>query len=142
MPLPADWKSLLDIMVLVGVVHLILHPRGRSPQGAKRFYLVPRFGASEDPGSELRRAFSGRVSSTLRSGDSASGLRHGRGPGAPWLVSTYPGGRVTRRGFIQGSINPQRDTKVSVDPPSSGYGCELTLASNHPARKVIFHEVE
>src|SRR6056297_1191823 len=29
----------------------------------------------------------------------------------------YPGGRHPRRGFLEGAIAPQRDTKISVFPP-------------------------
>lgn len=34
----------------------------------------------------------------------------------------YPGGRHPRRGFLDGAIDPQRETKVSVFPPWSGGG--------------------
>ncbi len=33
------------------------------------------------------------------------------------LVTPYPGGRHPRRGFLDGAIDPQRDTKISVFPP-------------------------
>jgi hypothetical protein len=32
-------------------------------------------------------------------------------------VLPYPGGRHPRRGFLDGAINPQRETKISVFPP-------------------------
>jgi hypothetical protein len=32
-------------------------------------------------------------------------------------VLPYPGGRHPRRGFLEGAINPQRETKISVFPP-------------------------
>jgi hypothetical protein len=32
-------------------------------------------------------------------------------------ILPYPGGRHPRRGFLEGAIDPQRDTKVSVFPP-------------------------
>jgi hypothetical protein len=37
--------------------------------------------------------------------------------GGPLLVLPYPGGRHPRAGFLEGAINPQRETKVSVFPP-------------------------
>ncbi|KAA5538694.1 hypothetical protein FYK55_26640 [Roseiconus nitratireducens] len=40
-----------------------------------------------------------------------------RGPDADLLVLPYPGGRHPRTGFLDGAINPQRDTKVSVFTP-------------------------
>ena len=36
---------------------------------------------------------------------------------APLLVLPYPGGRHPRIGFLEGAIDPQRDTKVSVFAP-------------------------
>jgi hypothetical protein len=40
-----------------------------------------------------------------------------RGPDAPLLVLPYPGGRHPRIGFLEGAVNPQRETKVSVFAP-------------------------
>ncbi|MFN0069248.1 MAG: hypothetical protein ACKVYV_16630 [Limisphaerales bacterium] len=40
-----------------------------------------------------------------------------RGPGAPLRVLPYPGGRHPRTGFLDGAVNPQRETKVSVFTP-------------------------
>jgi hypothetical protein len=36
---------------------------------------------------------------------------------APLLVLPYPGGRHPRTGFLDGAVNPQRETKVSVFTP-------------------------
>jgi len=38
-------------------------------------------------------------------------------------VLPYPGGRHPRRGFLEGAVDPQRDTKVSIFPPwdAGGY---------------------
>lgn len=35
----------------------------------------------------------------------------------PWLVLPYPGGRHPRIGFLNGAVDPQRETKVSVFTP-------------------------
>lgn len=40
-----------------------------------------------------------------------------RAPGAPLLVLPYPGGRHPRIGFLDGAVDPQRETKVSVFTP-------------------------
>jgi len=40
-----------------------------------------------------------------------------RGKDAPLLVLPYPGGRHPRIGFLEGAVNPQRETKVSVFTP-------------------------
>ncbi len=41
----------------------------------------------------------------------------------PIRVLPYPGGRHPRRGFLEGAIDPQRETKVSIFPPwpNGGY---------------------
>ena len=40
-----------------------------------------------------------------------------RSANAPLLVLPYPGGRHPRIGFLDGAVNPQRETKVSVFTP-------------------------
>lgn len=45
-----------------------------------------------------------------------------RGADAPLLVLPYPGGRHPRIGFLDGAVNPQRETKVSVFAPWEGGG--------------------
>jgi hypothetical protein len=41
------------------------------------------------------------------------------------LVLPYPGGRHPRTGFLDGAVNPQRETKLSIFPPwaDGGYVC-------------------
>jgi len=50
-----------------------------------------------------------------------SGIRpHGRpaeGEAAPLLILPYPGGRHPRIGFLEGAVDPQRETKFSVFTP-------------------------
>lgn len=43
--------------------------------------------------------------------------RPGRPADAPLLVLPYPGGRHPRIGFLDGAIDPRRDTKISVFTP-------------------------
>ena len=43
--------------------------------------------------------------------------RPAREPNAPLLVLPYPGGRHPRIGFLEGAIDPQRETKFSVFTP-------------------------
>lgn len=38
-------------------------------------------------------------------------------PGSPLLVLPYPGGRHPRIGFLDGAVDPQRDTKLSIFSP-------------------------
>lgn len=40
-----------------------------------------------------------------------------RAPGAPVTVLPYPGGRHPRLGFLDGAVDPQRETKLSVFAP-------------------------
>jgi hypothetical protein len=40
-----------------------------------------------------------------------------RSANSPLLVLPYPGGRHPRIGFLDGAVNPQRETKVSVFTP-------------------------
>lgn len=41
---------------------------------------------------------------------------------APLLILPYPGGRHPRIGFLEGAINPQRETKISVFAPWNALG--------------------
>ena len=45
-----------------------------------------------------------------------------RKPAETLLVLPYPGGRHPRIGFLEGAVNPHRDTKCSVFLPWSGGG--------------------
>jgi hypothetical protein len=45
-----------------------------------------------------------------------------RGEGDALIVLPYPGGRHPRRGFLDGAIRPQRETKLSVFAPWKGGG--------------------
>jgi hypothetical protein len=48
-----------------------------------------------------------------------SKARSKRGANAPLLVLPYPGGRHPRIGFLEGAIDPQRETKISIFAPWS-----------------------
>jgi len=45
------------------------------------------------------------------------GKRPNRAANAPLLVLPYPGGRHPRIGFLEGAVDPQRETKLSVFTP-------------------------
>ncbi len=59
----------------------------------------------------------------LKKYDVTPANRPDRAPGSRLLVLPYPGGRHPRIGFLDGAINPQRETKISVFLPwdSSSY---------------------
>jgi hypothetical protein len=59
----------------------------------------------------------GEVEQALQRFDIAPGKRPMRSPNSPLLVAPYPGGRHPRIGFLDGAVNPQRETKVSVFTP-------------------------
>ena len=41
--------------------------------------------------------------------------------------TAYPGGRHPRRGFLDGAIEPQRETKISVFPPWNDGGYAVSI---------------
>ena len=54
------------------------------------------------------------ISAALKKFGIAPERRPKRAAGAPLLVLPYPGGRHPRIGFLDGAVNPQRETKISV----------------------------
>ncbi len=98
------------------------HP-GRLPEGEPdlRFWLrnmVVDHGYSDD---EVAAA-TGMTPAEARAAIERAGMRAGAaeawGDGAGRLrVLPYPGGRHPRRGFLEGAVGPQRDTKLSVFTP-------------------------
>ncbi len=63
------------------------------------------------------------VSAALKRFDVRPENKPKRPDGSPLLVLPYPGGRHPRIGFLDGAVNPQRETKVSVFTPwdETGY---------------------
>ena len=57
------------------------------------------------------------IEAALAKWDIRKETRPRRGADAPLLVLPYPGGRHPRIGFLEGAIDPQRDTKASVFLP-------------------------
>jgi hypothetical protein len=58
-----------------------------------------------------------RISDALKRFGITRNQRPDRSAGAPLRVMPYPGGRHPRIGFLEGAIDPQRETKVSVFTP-------------------------
>ncbi len=58
-----------------------------------------------------------RIEQALRRLKLNASSRPHRSPGLPLTVLPYPGGRHPRIGFLEGAVNPQRDTKISVFAP-------------------------
>ena len=67
-----------------------------------------------------------------------------RGPNDPLLVLPYPGGRHPRIGFLDGAVDPQRETKVSVFAPwnDGGYVVadvpEAIWMQTDPGRELLY----
>ncbi|HEX43036.1 MAG TPA: hypothetical protein ENN81_13410 [Phycisphaerales bacterium] len=57
------------------------------------------------------------IEEALERFDIRPGARPTRSPDAPLTVQPYPGGRHPRIGFLEGAIDPQRETKFSVFTP-------------------------
>ena len=74
-------------------------------------YSLPE--AAEAGGLSIREV----NSSTTRLGINPGEKPAGRGPSDPLTVLPYPGGRHPRIGFLDGAVNPQRETKFSVFTP-------------------------
>lgn len=57
------------------------------------------------------------ISAALKRFDISEANRPKRPANAPLLVLPYPGGRHPRIGFLDGAVNPQRETKISAFTP-------------------------
>jgi hypothetical protein len=57
------------------------------------------------------------IKAALKKCDITPASRPKRAADAPLLVLPYPGGRHPRIGFLDGAVNPQRETKISVFAP-------------------------
>lgn len=57
------------------------------------------------------------VTSALAKFDIRSETKPKRGKESPLLMMPYPGGRHPRIGFLEGAIDPQRETKLSIFTP-------------------------
>jgi hypothetical protein len=62
------------------------------------------------------------IDAAIKRFDIAPGRVPARKPGDPLVVLPYPGGRHPRIGFLEGAIDPQRETKISVFTPWSDGG--------------------
>jgi hypothetical protein len=57
------------------------------------------------------------IDAAIKRFDIAPGRVPARRPGDPLVVLPYPGGRHPRIGFLEGAVDPQRETKISVFAP-------------------------
>ncbi len=57
------------------------------------------------------------INAALQRWNISMATKPARRPGAPLLVLPYPGGRHPRIGFLDGAVDPQRESKLSVFTP-------------------------
>ena len=76
-----------------------------------------RFGAQEVTAATGLSATEVAAALTRFSLDVSKSTKPQRPGGSPLLVLPYPGGRHPRIGFLEGAIQPQRETKISVFTP-------------------------
>ncbi|MDC0295573.1 CehA/McbA family metallohydrolase [bacterium] len=67
--------------------------------------------------NEVRQATGMQLRQAEREFKRLQGARNKEVPLNQIRVLPYPGGRHPRRGFLEGAIDPQRETKVSIFPP-------------------------
>jgi hypothetical protein len=79
--------------------------------------MVEHHGYTHSEVSAATGLSEGQVRNALRRFEITPGKRPARRPGDLLRVLPYPGGRHPRVGFLDGAIDPQRETKVSVFTP-------------------------
>jgi len=95
---------------------------GRRPQndGEAKYWLENMIWYHRFTTREIQAAM-GLSERQIVGAQEKSGIRSGsrpvRGDDAPLLVLPYPGGRHPRIGFLEGAVDPQRETKFSVFTP-------------------------
>ena len=71
---------------------------------------------------EVRQATGMSLEEAVKAVQSLSPIAAESDEAAKLRILPYPGGRHPRRGFLDGAIDPQRETKISVFPPWSDGG--------------------
>lgn len=79
--------------------------------------MVSYHGFSLDEVQQATGLSRDEIQAALRKHNISPEVRPARAADAPLLVLPYPGGRHPRIGFLEGAIDPQRETKVSVFTP-------------------------
>ena len=97
-------------------------PEARPPKGDAdlRFWLenmVTYHGFSPEEVRAATGMTRAAITAALERFKISATNRPRRAPDAPLLVLPYPGGRHPRIGFLDGAVDPQRETKVSVFTP-------------------------
>src|SRR5262245_16026519 len=109
-------------VVIVALVAADAESGGRRPANddVLRFWLenmLVQHRFSRDEVTAATGLTSAEVEAAVRRLRIDTDARPARGANAPLLVLPYPGGRHPRIGFLEGAVDPQRETKLSVFAP-------------------------
>ncbi len=127
LPVPMNIRLLLAAVGLLALTNLsfaadLEQANSRRPKDDAdlRFWLENMVWYHRFTVAEIRAA-TGLSDSEMKAALASFNIRAdnkpNRAPNAPLLVLPYPGGRHPRIGFLDGAIDPQRETKVSVFTP-------------------------
>lgn len=135
-------RSLAAVLVLLMACPLAADEPGRRPQddAQLKFWLTSclvhhRF-AADETAAALSMSAEELTAAAERLAIDASAHPQ-RAKNEPLRVLPYPGGRHPRIGFLDGAVNPQRETKVSVFAPWDGGGYAVA-----DVPEAIWHDVD
>lgn len=121
-PPRARWRTAAMAAVAAAFLGADDPPDARKPANAAErvAWLTNMVGYHGFSADEVRAATGlsrDEIESELKRHDIRPGTRPERGADAPLLVLPYPGGRHPRIGFLDGAVDPRRETKLSVFTP-------------------------
>ena len=111
---------LLTGLLLIPFSQAADHPRRPASDPELRFWLENMVWHHRFTHNEIAQATGltpSEITSALERFKISPETRPARPKDAPLLVLPYPGGRHPRIGFLEGAIDPQRDTKLSIFTP-------------------------
>lgn len=119
-----DWLAIMALITMVTANPIWAEDasNARRPQGDAelRYWLENMIWHHRYSNDEINTATglsADEINAARTKFDIRDGNRPARTTNAPLRVLPYPGGRHPRIGFLDGAVNPQRETKVSVFTP-------------------------
>jgi hypothetical protein len=116
-------RSLLALIATLSLAFTTLHGSEARPFASDqdaRFWLENMVWHHRFTSAEISAATGlteEQIATACRRFEVSPANRPKRPQNAPLLVLPYPGGRHPRIGFLDGAVNPQRETKVSIFTP-------------------------
>lgn len=107
-------------MILLSTATALAQPRRPQDDAELKSWLQNMVWYHRYTADEIQSALGlagDEIAAALRRFDIRSDNAPPRQPDDPLLVLPYPGGRHPRIGFLDGAVNPQRETKISVFTP-------------------------